>query len=384
MRLVDAQHQSELELMRHNYFGYLQAAVGTFEAAILQLKGSPMPAPSLHAARDLAHKIKGNAFMYGFPGLGLKADRVESALMTEFEKDNIEPTLFILIDIIDNIEDICSSTNKSEPVRLYPSLAIQDKVEVPCSQSEPSHLNRKSILIAYQDQWISNLLKTLIEGEYDVMECADEAGIMTALKHCTPDLLILDNDLPHDDVLPWLEKPELHATNIFLTFNSEDYEPMAAAISAGVSGFCGNKFDVLEITYNVRDLLEQPAKRILIADDDLAVREMLRYHLESEGLYVDVVNDGIEALEYLNKEVPDLIILDRYMPRLEGGTVLYEIQNKANLKSTPVLILTAMVNRGEAKTWFERGAADFIPKPFDPEEVTMRVKKHLKSRRSSS
>ena len=68
------------------------------------------------------------------------------------------------------------------------------------------------------------------------------------------------------------------------------------------------------------------------------------------------------------------------MPRLEGGTVLYEIQNKINLKSIPVLILTAMVNQGEAKSWFERGAADFIPKPFDPDEVVMRVKQHLETR----
>jgi len=66
------------------------------------------------------------------------------------------------------------------------------------------------------------------------------------------------------------------------------------------------------------------------------------------------------------------------MPRLEGGTVLYEIQSKINLKSIPVLILTAMVNQGEATSWFERGATDFIPKPFDPEEVLMRVKQHLK------
>jgi len=58
----------------------------------------------------------------------------------------------------------------------------------------------------------------------------------------------------------------------------------------------------------------------------------------------------------------------------------YEIQNKINLKSIPVLILTAMVNQGEAKSWFERGASDFIPKPFDPEEVLMRVRRHLKQR----
>ena len=98
------------------------------------------------------------------------------------------------------------------------------------------------------------------------------------------------------------------------------------------------------------------------------------------GLNVDIAGDGLEALNYLGQTRPDLVLLDRFMPRLEGGTVLYEIQNKINLKSIPVLILTSMVNHGEAKSWFERGAADFIPKPFDPEEVVLRVKQHLNKR----
>jgi len=123
---------------------------------------------------------------------------------------------------------------------------------------------------------------------------------------------------------------------------------------------------------------------VLVVDDDPVVRELLKQVLKSAGLKVDTVQDGLEALDYLSRETPDIVLLDRFMPRLEGGTVLYEIQNKINLKSIPVLILTAMVNQGEAKSWFERGAADFIPKPFDPEEVVMRVKQHLETRQSAA
>jgi len=114
-------------------------------------------------------------------------------------------------------------------------------------------------------------------------------------------------------------------------------------------------------------------------DDDPMVRNLLEYSLKSAGYKVETATDGLEALTYLATDTPDLILLDRFMPRLEGGTVLYEIQSKINLKSIPVLILTAMDNQGEAKSWFERGAADFIPKPFDPAEVVMRVKQHLNS-----
>jgi len=136
----------------------------------------------------------------------------------------------------------------------------------------------------------------------------------------------------------------------------------------------------LEIVDSARKYLDQPPQSVLVVDDDPMVRELLKHSLASGGLIVDTASDGIEALSYLSQKTPDLILLDRFMPRLEGGTVLYEVQNKINLKSIPVLILTAMVNRGEAKSWFERGAADFIPKPFDPEEVLMRVKQHLEAK----
>jgi len=164
---------------------------------------------------------------------------------------------------------------------------------------------------------------------------------------------------------------------IYMAFGSESHEQVAKAISLGVSGFATDKHDILEIVNFVKTFFDEAPQSVLVVDDDPMVQALLKHTLSASGYRVSTASDGIEALDYLSQNAPDIILLDRFMPRLEGGTVLYEIQNKINLKSIPVLILTAMVNRGEAKTWFERGAADFIPKPFDPDEVLMRVKQHL-------
>lgn len=391
---VDAGHRLNLDEIRQNYFVYLKQAADVFEGAILCLRDSCNSKSPLIKAQSIAHNIKGNADMYGFPELGLKAEIVENALITNIPANDLTDValsegdkgsiLLPLLNLLENIEDICSVASDATDAEFEKSIfALVDLPELEDQPSElsASNLNIKRVVIAYKDPWVSRLLGSLLEPEYVITEYNTESDTLSALNEFKPDLLILDDDLPKKGSFALLENHQLQGVPVFLTFNTEEFEKIASAISLGVAGFSENKLDVLGLAEDARNFLNQPAKRVFIVDDDLAVRELLRYQLESEGLRVDVASDGIEALEYLDKETPDLIILDRYMPRLEGGTVLYEIQNKVNLKSIPVLVLTAMVNRGEAKNWFERGAADFIPKPFDPEEVCMRVKQHLETRR---
>ena len=391
---VDAGHRLSLDEIRQNYFVYLKQAADVFEGAILCLRDSCNSKSPLIKAQSIAHNIKGNADMYGFPELGLKAEIVENTLITNIPANDLTDValsegdkgsiLLPLLNLLENIEDICSVASDATDAEFEKSIfALVDLPELEDQPSElsASNLNIKRVVIAYKDPLVSRLLGSLLEPEYVITECNTESDTLSALNEFKPDLLILDDDLPKKGSFALLENHQLQGVPVFLTFNTEEFEKIASAISLGVAGFSENKLDVLGLAEDARNFLNQPAKHVFIVDDDLAVRELLRYQLESEGLRVDVASDGIEALEYLDKETPDLIILDRYMPRLEGGTVLYEIQNKVNLKSIPVLVLTAMVNRGEAKNWFERGAADFIPKPFDPEEVCMRVKQHLETRR---
>jgi len=66
------------------------------------------------------------------------------------------------------------------------------------------------------------------------------------------------------------------------------------------------------------------------------------------------------------------------MPRLEGGAVLYQIQQEISLKSIPVMLVTAMTNKDDAITWLERGATDYITKPFNPDEIVLRAIRHLR------
>ncbi len=365
------------------YIGYLRDAAALFEGAIQRLKHCDDSQCDVADATDMAHRIIGNAAMYDFPDLGLKAGKVEAILRSgSVESANL---ILPLITLIDDIHTICRESDKSKLTELPITLAVDNEDLLLVSQSTADvSINRKSILLAYQDVWLSELMASLLGPEYQIATVHTGAEVLEFVRTQSPNLIILEDELGEMEALDLVKELKasgrLTSTSVFIAFGENSHKAIAKAISLGVQGFTDDKHEILEIVDFAKKHLDQPAQTVLVVDDDPMVRELLKYSLTSGGLTVDMASDGIEALAYLSQKTPDLILLDRFMPRLEGGTVLYEVQSKINLKSIPVLILTAMVNNGEAKSWFERGAADFIPKPFDPEEVLMRVRQHLEAK----
>lgn len=385
MILWDDNVTGALKEARHSaagnfYYYYLTDAVGIFEGAIKHLKNRDISRFRTTDAINMAHKIKGNAAMYGHSQLGLKAADTETLLRKLTPETDSANALLSLILLIENIQNICQSHGKLEPIGLPHAPTAKDK-DPSASQSADVPLGRRCILVAYRDVWISELIASLLGAEFSVVTCQTGEEVISNIRKQKPELLILEEGFGGVRDLDFVKaiSNNRHAENvsIFMTFEPNSPELIAKALSLGVDGFSADKHEILDIVLSAKSILEKPAQKVLVVDDDPVVRDLLNQILTSAGLLVDTVCDGLEALTYLSQETPDIVLLDRFMPRLEGGTVLYEIQSKINLKSIPVLILTAMVNQGEATSWFERGAADFIAKPFDPEEVLMRVKQHL-------
>lgn len=378
-------NQPSRDMLQDYYISYLSDAVSTFESAIERLKQCDHIQCNIPEAIDTAHRIKGNAAMYDYPDLGIKAGEVEAILRSASNETDHASALLSIITLLDDINDICFGGSKSEPMAPNQTLAVETKEPASVTQSTlATKLGRKSIILAFNDVWLCELMASLLEPQFHVICLNSGKAVLNLVKSHKPDFMILEDTLDDLSGLDLLKdfkmSMELNQLPVFIAFTPGSNEAIAEAISLGMTGFSADKYEILEITTFAKDFLEKPSQSILIVDDDPVVRDLLKHTLKSAGYNVDMACDGLEALAYLSETEPDLVLLDRFMPRLEGGTVLYEIQNKINLKSIPVLILTAMVNDGEAKSWFERGAADFIPKPFDPEEVLMRVKQHLETR----
>lgn len=121
--------------------------------------------------------------------------------------------------------------------------------------------------------------------------------------------------------------------------------------------------------------------RILVVDDEPAIRDVLAQYLRSEGFDVTEAADGLAALERAQADRPDLIILDLTLPRLSGLEVFRRLRATGE---TPVIMLTARVNEVDRVVGLELGADDYVGKPFSPREVVARVKAVLRRSRNST
>ena len=112
--------------------------------------------------------------------------------------------------------------------------------------------------------------------------------------------------------------------------------------------------------------------KLLIADDDNEIRELLEFDLSHSGYQVDIAKDGEEALNKALKENYDLVLLDVMMPKMNGFDVCKNIRNSK--KDVPILMLTAKGTITDKTVGFDSGADDYIVKPFDIQEVLLRVR----------
>lgn len=117
------------------------------------------------------------------------------------------------------------------------------------------------------------------------------------------------------------------------------------------------------------------AYRILVADDETEIRDVLRLYLEKEGYEVVEAADGMEAAKLIKQEKIDLAILDIMMPGLDGYRVLRNAREESNL---PVIMLSAKSSDSDKILGLDLGADDYITKPFVPLEAVARVKSNLR------
>lgn len=116
--------------------------------------------------------------------------------------------------------------------------------------------------------------------------------------------------------------------------------------------------------------------RILIAEDDQGVRKSLTRALTFQNYKVTAVNDGAQALEAVDIELPDLVILDVSMPHIDGLTACRMIREK--YRSLPILMLTARHEISDRVAGLDAGADDYVVKPFALEELSARVRSMLR------
>ncbi len=114
--------------------------------------------------------------------------------------------------------------------------------------------------------------------------------------------------------------------------------------------------------------------KILIAEDDPDIRELVAFTLRFAGHEVVAASNGEEAVQLAGREFPDLILMDVRMPRMTGYDACRVMKANSELKDIPVVFLSAKGQESEIQTGLEAGAEEYLLKPFAPDQLTDRVR----------
>ena len=121
------------------------------------------------------------------------------------------------------------------------------------------------------------------------------------------------------------------------------------------------------------------ARKILVVDDERHIVRLVQVNLEKVGYQVLTAYDGVEALEQVAKEKPDMVILDVMMPRMDGFEVLKKLQADAKTRDIPVIMLTAKAQDADIFRGWSSGVSSYLTKPFNPRELLTFVERIFQS-----
>lgn len=117
---------------------------------------------------------------------------------------------------------------------------------------------------------------------------------------------------------------------------------------------------------------------IVIAEDESAVSELLRYNLEAEGYETAIANDGEEAMLLVDERIPDLMLLDWMLPKISGIEICRRVRSRQETANLPIIMLTARTEEADRIRGLQTGADDYVVKPFSTNELMARVQAVLR------
>ncbi len=223
---------------------------------------------------------------------------------------------------------------------------------------------RKTILLVDDNHNMRKLLRFQFQRRgHKVLEAASGSEALEAVRRTHVDLITLDLMMPTMsgyDLLGMLtEDPMTRDTPVLIISVVEDREK---GILLGASDYLTKPFREGELVDKVQALLGEEKRSVLVVDDDAGVRESLRMQLEDRGFRVDTARDGDEAIERLETQAPDLVILDIIMPGKDGYEVLRWIRNNPDTSDLPVMILSSYPLAGEHEELLHLGVEGHFKK----------------------
>lgn len=282
--------------------------------------------------------------------------------------------------------------------RLNSKIAQLAKVGMVLSAAQPLTTGgTRRVLLVDDDNENVQLLQAFLSAQgYHVITAASGAEALKRAKLDKPELILMDVVLPDISGLEVLQhlKKDPDTANIAVVIVSAlrflemgDRVVLTGRAEAADQPLSREQF-LAEIQREVRRLVDHERQdtrdkpKILVADDEEHLLNLMKYQLEDAGYSVITARDGEEALDRILHEAPDLVLLDIRMPKLDGFQVCQRLKKDVLYRNLPVIMLTVLGETRHKVQGLETGADDYVAKPFVAEELLARVRTVL--RRTSS
>ncbi len=350
-----------LKPLRGMYLAQLRERANSVDAFLVHCRSGAVPDGERTMMASLAHKLAGSGTTYGFPLITQTARALEDALADP------AATPASLAPLAESLAHSCQQA----------VLSIERDSSDPVTRTAPPPAARPVLLAIDDDPVVRETITSLFGRDFEVVTAPDgETGLREARERA-PRLVLVDEIMPGMTGVQFVEAlragggPDPEVPVIMVTAMGKPQD-VVRALAAGVSDYIVKPFAPEVLAEKVRDLLHRSGRMVLVADDDDAIRDLLAYKFRLAGVRVLTAADGEEAYRIAAQYRPHLAILDRMMPGLDGVAVLRKLREKPETAGIPVLFLTALRQEKDILEGFRIGVADYVIKPFLPEEVLAR------------
>ncbi|MFH1621811.1 MAG: response regulator [Candidatus Omnitrophota bacterium] len=243
----------------------------------------------------------------------------------------------------------------------------------------------KKILVVDDEQDIREIIKISLEEDgFRVLEANNGKDAIELAKSEKPNLITLDILMPNMDgfqIAKILKEDPVTADIpiIILSVLSEDKKQFMQ----GITDYISKPFKPNELVSKIKEAIEktgldEKSKNILVVDDDPDVIDIISLSLKDKGFTLISANNGVEALEKLKIFIPNLIILDIHMPKMNGYELIKHLKKEPKLNSIPIIVLTGTyISKKDIEHGLTLGATKYLTKPFTIDTLIKEIEELL-------
>ncbi|MCP4254054.1 MAG: response regulator [Candidatus Scalindua sp.] len=227
--------------------------------------------------------------------------------------------------------------------------------------------------------------KEMLSNGFKVIMAENGKEALKMAQELKPDIITMDVEMPvmngFEACRELKNDPVTREIPVVMISSNDSAKTKGHGFEAGAVEFFVKPFKSGKLAGHIHMLLETKKisriEKILIAEDSVTTRHIIKYIFTKNGYNVIEAKDGRDALRLIQKNKPDLILTDCHMPEMNGFELTKEVKRIKETRHIPIIILTANTSQEDMLKGLEAGANDYLPKPFDEEELLARVKVHL-------